>query len=621
MEAIEKSNPGEKNISIPEDILQLIFQQLPAKTLFRFRCVSKHWCNIIEDPEFVYTYRVRFQNRPNLLVCKARRRMAISNDKMNEEGEEEGMSNFFLVDSKGKSVPLAVPSLIEERLFDQSVLNRVHLVEGLECIDNFIWNPTTRKLINLPPRKARMVTDDTIYMVSSHYFLGFDISTKQYKVEKLNFDVENYCSINGMLFLVIERFKLLTFEARHEKFQFLPLPDGVSNVCFAGEVNESLVLIDGKNCTKIWMLEDFVSARWNAVDISWPKPWVVNDHFSWFLAYPKVHVEPVGSIQTVQKDILFRIFQQLPAKTLLRFKCVSKHWCNIIEDPEFVDAYRVRSQNRSNLLFFKRCDEEGGRKVNDFFLVDSNGKSVLFAVPSFLEERLYPPVLHPVEGLVCLCNHIWNPITGKIITLPPRNVGMMVTDDPIDMVEEVLTLGENLWRNITHSLPPQEQIEKLYFRVENFCSINGIIYLLMQSSKLLTFEVRHEKFQILPLPDEHHDARFAGEVRERFSLIDWKCTKIWILEDFVSARWNVVDILWPKHWVVNDFSFRGKYPMRYVKFVGSIQTGEILFKLRSMYPDLSENGVDYTYTEFTCLCYNVKDKNVRMDPELSRFLP
>ena len=133
----------------------------------------------------------------------------------------------------------------------------------------------------------------------------------------------------------------------------------------------------------------------------------------------------------IPKDILIQIFEKLPVESLLRFKCVSKVWYNMIEDQEFVDGFRVRAHNHgTNLLvrksrFQKNTDEENNTGVNHsqvytFFLVDSEGKSVPLAFPDILRETSFR--LHqPVEGLLCCNNIIWNPTTRKFIDLPPRN--------------------------------------------------------------------------------------------------------------------------------------------------------------------------------------------------------
>ncbi|KAF9591886.1 hypothetical protein IFM89_009494 [Coptis chinensis] len=41
----------------------------------------------------------------------------------------------------------------------------------------------------------------------------------------------------------------------------------------------------------------------------------------------------------IPDDVLLEILRRIPTKSLLRFKCVSKHWCSSIEDPTFVYSH------------------------------------------------------------------------------------------------------------------------------------------------------------------------------------------------------------------------------------------------------------------------------------------
>ncbi|KAI3872147.1 hypothetical protein MKW98_011639 [Papaver atlanticum] len=41
----------------------------------------------------------------------------------------------------------------------------------------------------------------------------------------------------------------------------------------------------------------------------------------------------------VDDGVVCDILSRLPAKSLMRFKCVSKHWCSLIKDPYFVDLH------------------------------------------------------------------------------------------------------------------------------------------------------------------------------------------------------------------------------------------------------------------------------------------
>ncbi|KAF9591889.1 hypothetical protein IFM89_009497, partial [Coptis chinensis] len=48
----------------------------------------------------------------------------------------------------------------------------------------------------------------------------------------------------------------------------------------------------------------------------------------------------------IPNDVLLEILRRLPLKSLVRFKCVSKHWCSSIEDPTFVYAHLARATEK-----------------------------------------------------------------------------------------------------------------------------------------------------------------------------------------------------------------------------------------------------------------------------------
>ncbi|KAJ6910166.1 hypothetical protein NC652_020994 [Populus alba x Populus x berolinensis] len=53
-------------------------------------------------------------------------------------------------------------------------------------------------------------------------------------------------------------------------------------------------------------------------------------------------------------DIIINILCFLPAKTLVRFKCVSKSWQSLIDSPQFITlhlAHSLETDNLGNLSF------------------------------------------------------------------------------------------------------------------------------------------------------------------------------------------------------------------------------------------------------------------------------
>ncbi|GKB33389.1 F-box domain containing protein [Tanacetum coccineum] len=94
------------------------------------------------------------------------------------------------------------------------------------------------------------------------------------------------------------------------------------------------------------------------------------------------------------EDIILKIIAKLPAKPLLRFKCVSKHWDHVISEPNF-----LKSRSRRMILL----------SLNPFQAIDSNvlandnGSSI---VTLRSPEGKYVDLIGTVNGLVLLVIHV-----------------------------------------------------------------------------------------------------------------------------------------------------------------------------------------------------------------------
>lgn len=76
----------------------------------------------------------------------------------------------------------------------------------------------------------------------------------------------------------------------------------------------------------------------------------------------------------IPDDLILKILENLPAKSLLIFRSVSKHWRSLIAHPRFVDNHRLRSYNRPGgiKILIEREGQGGGEGV---MLVDLEGNT------------------------------------------------------------------------------------------------------------------------------------------------------------------------------------------------------------------------------------------------------
>ncbi|GMI63768.1 CONSTITUTIVE EXPRESSER OF PR GENES 1, CONSTITUTIVE EXPRESSER OF PR GENES 30 [Hibiscus trionum] len=124
-------------------------------------------------------------------------------------------------------------------------------------------------------------------------------------------------------------------------------------------------------------------------------------------------------------DLIPDILCRLPVKTLLRFKCVSKSWCSLIDDPHFAKLHLDHSlKTSSNVkLFLDNCIECDDKAYAVDF--DSLHNLVQFPRPFIAEITKYRSrVIGSCNGLLAVYHReggiaLWNPSTRKCRYLPP----------------------------------------------------------------------------------------------------------------------------------------------------------------------------------------------------------
>ncbi|KAH0926864.1 hypothetical protein HID58_019120 [Brassica napus] len=247
---------------LPSDLISEILFRLPAKSVGRFRCVSKLWLSITTDPSFIKSFGT---TRPSLLLCSIK-------------GHNMFVSHQSLIRSSSSSQPFHLhPMEVPGKHCYFSCMDSVH---GLICINGvkskvpLVWNPTMGKLLALPKPK----------MSSRHadVFLGYDsiVGQESWRTVRTNFKhrVEAVASgqcIKGMIYYLACNRQgygtvVMSFDVRSEIFHMIELPSSIHwDVLMTYE--GKIACIDEDNDKRLWSLEDATDKhKWSFQDFLSP---------------------------------------------------------------------------------------------------------------------------------------------------------------------------------------------------------------------------------------------------------------------------------------------------------------------------------------------------------------
>ncbi|KAL0873574.1 hypothetical protein Bca101_023279 [Brassica carinata] len=348
------------------------------------------------------------------------------------------------------------------------------------------------------------------------------------------------------------------------------------------------------------------------------------------------------SSNQVPVDLLVDILSLVPAKSIARFRCVSKLWASIFRRQDFTELFLTKSSTRPLLLFTFKVDDK-------LFLYstiqphnpDDNSSLVATPFKSF-PKNVPSSTSTPVCGLVLL--HGWrkkvrvicNPATGEFRPLPrvllkeklaknnnyrdtiakEKIVGMYLGYDPKgkhfkvlcmstsrygirDNTHRVLTLGpgKRFWRPVEHKF----HFVKNPNKSREIC-INGVLYFgawFERSSTIVCFNVGSEKFSFI-YTYEDMSRSYYGDYLTLFNykgklglLEDSSQDKLmfWVLEDAENHKWSKhVYVLPPLEEDV----------ITYTMFVGVSGTGEFVWSSSYNGPPHSLYLTFYNLESGTC---------------------
>ncbi|XP_028755888.1 putative F-box/LRR-repeat/kelch-repeat protein At1g11620 [Neltuma alba] len=301
-----------------------------------------------------------------------------------------------------------------------------------------------------------------------------------------------------------------------------------------------------------------------------------------------------NDVPFLSDETILNIFRRLPAKSLIRFQCVCKHWKNLIKSPSFVADHLHHSTHQSPCLLFEPYHRGGPLNLH---LLDCEMQARQVPKHPLIDYLKFGRVIGSSNGLLCvdisddrashpallLCNPAIRevrpvPTTSGVIT---GSIGFgfspIVNDYKIvriyvnEMFEkvEVYSVKTGSWKGVelgifdglkitSCSFTANGDIFWFGFTLEEEEDEIGYIVGGNGHHVIISFDIAMEVFTLLPMPNlppESHQNRlttyenklamlsYRGIENSKSSLID-----LWVIDLWVMEGWS-----WTKKYTSNPY--------------------------------------------------------------------
>ncbi|CAH2034677.1 unnamed protein product [Thlaspi arvense] len=296
----QKKRSQSREIQIPMDVVTEVLTRLPAKSLMRFKCVSKLWASLIRSQYFTS----RFQ-----MVSSQRLYMSLSN-------HSEGPNPNPIILSSAPHATTPSSFVVNHNLtIPRRICNyNPQYIRGFMCSSYNssiprIYNPATRQLVTLPDISSTYWSpecNDTLYCfghdpVHDQYkvicsrFLTTRRKTEQWVLvlkrgaswKKASPALVDFCpvyyrpglTINGVIYYlgmpyytahVTYSYVVVSFDIGSEEFKTIQVPGKcIVENAFLVEYGRKLAFLDltslhAKGTMDLWVLEDAENKEWSS---------------------------------------------------------------------------------------------------------------------------------------------------------------------------------------------------------------------------------------------------------------------------------------------------------------------------------------------------------------------
>ncbi|XP_057506721.1 F-box protein At3g07870-like [Actinidia eriantha] len=241
------------------------------------------------------------------------------------------------------------------------------------------------------------------------------------------------------------------------------------------------------------------------------------------------------------EETILEILKRLPAKSLLRFRCVCKSWSSLITSPNFIiSCVNQNNTSENNTYILLRIYSETHKK--EIYTLHCDNPTIDLRTHldfPFTSFNPYFRIVGSCNGLICLADTLythkndivlWNPSIRKFLSLPEPSIRydkawvfmsvlgfgfdsrkndykvVRIAGDGSKIVPprvEVYELGSGAWRVIDAIVPPYE-MHHCWLQA----NLNGIVHWLAFNpcqmggfqSLIVAFDVSDEVFREIMLP-------------------------------------------------------------------------------------------------------------------------
>ncbi|XP_065617329.1 putative F-box protein At5g62060 [Quercus suber] len=270
-------------------------------------------------------------------------------------------------------------------------------------------------------------------------------------------------------------------------------------------------------------------------------------------------------------DLHFDIVSRLPVKSLLRFKCVSQLWCNMIDDPSLAYMHLTRSVEEPKMLILDHqtknpdtsrfTEVAGGFLKADMKLVT---KQEVIALPP--HRASYTSMSKYGLGFDSSTN------TYKVVRVFSRG-------GSFNMGADVYTLGTSSWRPISKGPlcrlagRPIFACGALHWFVHHYVDRDAL-----KGKYIVSFDVGKEEFGWIS-PPKFYSSSHLLDLGGNLAMVDRSFDshiEIWVMKEYKKKEWV-------KEYKIDIYPPLGISDSSLVEVIGLWEFGEILLRNRESF--------------------------------------